>query len=156
MKRDGTWDLFITREIADWFLKEGDIITIQEGKEERTEYKAKKKGNFLFYPIVIIINRGSASASEILASAIKENSNNPNIIIVGEKSFGKGSVQELIRLKNGSGIKITVAKWLTPKGNLIEGVGIDPDIAIEFSEKDYEEGKDPQLEKAIEILKNIR
>jgi len=80
---------------------------------------------------------------------------NRGILLIGEKSFGKGSVQELEKLKEGSSLKITVAKWLTPKGQLITEVGLEPDTKVEMTDKDYEEDKDPQLDKAIEIIKGM-
>ncbi len=141
-----------SKKVADWFLDKGDIVTIQESKDVRVEKRAQNAGHLAKYPIIILINQGSASASEILASAIRDNL---DATIVGEQSYGKGSVQELVNLSDGSAIKITIARWLTPEGELIEEVGITPDIIVEMSEEDYEAGKDPQLEKAIEILKDI-
>ena len=104
------------------------------------------------YPLVVIVNKGSASASEILAGALRDDR---GIKLVGEKTFGKGSVQELQNLLDGSSVKITIAKWLTPKGNLIDGVGLEPDIEIKPTEEEIEQKKDPQLEKAMEIIKSI-
>ena len=90
-------------------------------------------------------------ASEILAGALRDNR---GVKLVGAQSFGKGSVQTLKELKQGS-LKVTVAKWLTPNGTLIEKEGLKPDFEIELTEKDFEEGKDPQLDKAIEIIKAL-
>lgn len=145
--------LEVSQDIAGWFLEEDQIVTIEDfgGKESNQEYKSKGPSNFLSYPMVILINKGSASASEILAGSLRDNR---GIKLVGEQSFGKGSVQELEDLKEGS-IKITVARWLTPKGSLINGEGLAPDIAVEMTDEDYEKDKDPQLDKAIEILKNM-
>jgi carboxyl-terminal processing protease len=147
--------LEISQDIAGWFLKRGDIVAIEdfgEGKEKK-EYNAQGNGRFLSYPTAILINAGSASASEILAGALRDNR---DILLIGEKSFGKGSVQELQNLREeGTSLKITVARWLTPKGELIANVGLEPDIKVEMTEKDYEEGKDPQLDKAIEIIQNL-
>ena len=99
------------------------------------------------------MNKGSASASEILAGALRDDR---GIKIIGEKSFGKGSVQELEKLGGGSSLKITVAKWLTPKGELIADKGLEPDIKVEMTEEDYAEDRDPQLDKAIEVIKEMR
>jgi len=148
--------LEISQDIAGWFLKRGNIVVIEdfgEGKE-RKEYAAQGNGRFLSYPTVILINAGSASASEILAGALRDNR---GILLIGEKSFGKGSVQELqnLRGEENTSLKITVARWLTPKGELIANVGLEPDIKVEMTEKDYEEEKDPQLDKAIEIIQNL-
>jgi len=146
--------LEVSQDIAGWFLERGEIVVVEdfgEGKEKK-EYKAKGIGRFTDYPIVILINEGSASASEILAGALRDNR---KVLLVGEKSFGKGSVQELIELREGSSLKITVAKWLTPHGNLISEVGLEPDIKVEMTEEDFEENRDPQLDKAIEIIKGL-
>jgi len=145
--------LEIAQDISGWFLKRGQIVVIEDfgpGKEKK-EYKTKGNEQLLSYPVVILINQGSASGSEILAGALRDNR---GIILIGEKSFGKGSVQELEKLKEGSSLKITVAKWLTPNGELITDKGLEPDIKVEMTEEDFEEGRDPQLDKAIEVIKN--
>lgn len=146
--------LGVAQDIAGWFLERGQIVVIEDfGREtEQKVYKAKGNASLVEYPIVILINQGSASGSEILAGALRDNR---DIKLIGEKSFGKGSVQELERLREGSSLKITVAKWLTPKGELITDKGLEPDIKIEMTEEDYEEDRDPQLDKAIEIIKNL-
>ncbi len=100
---------------------------------------------------VVLINEGSASASEILAGALRENRD--NVTIVGKTSFGKGSVQELLPLPSGTAAKITVARWLTPRGEQINEVGIKPDVEVDLSDEDYNNNKDPQLDKALEIIK---
>ncbi len=146
--------LEIAQEISGWFLERGQIVVIEDfgAGEEQKIYKAQGNTSLAEYPIVILINQGSASGSEILAGALRDNR---GIKLIGEQSFGKGSVQELERLKGGSSLKITVAKWLTPKGDLITDVGLEPDIKVEMTDEDYEEGRDPQLDKAIEIIKNL-
>lgn len=146
--------LEVAQEIAGWFLKRGQIVAIEDFGEAKgsKEYKAEGPEKLLNYPVVVLINQGSASGSEILAAALRDNR---GVKIIGEKSFGKGSVQELERLRGGSSLKITVAKWLTPKGELITDVGLEPDVIIEMTEEDYEQGRDPQLDKAIEIIKNL-
>lgn len=138
-------------EVASWFLKKDQIMVIVEGKE-RTEHRTKRDGKFADYPIVILINNGSASGAEILAAAIRDNR---EAKIIGEKSFGKGSVQEPDLLSDNSLLKITTAKWLTPKGQHISEVGLNPDLVVKMTEEDYEQEKDPQLEKALEIIKNL-
>ena len=87
--------------------------------------------------------------------SVSRHSDNREILLIGERSFGKGSVQTLEELKQGS-VKITIAKWLTPTGDLIEGEGLSPDIEIEMTEEDYTEDRDPQLDKAIELIKEMR
>jgi len=146
--------LEVAQEVSGWFLKNGDIVVIEDfgpGKE-KNEYKADGNEKFLDYPIVVLINQGSASASEILAGSLRDNR---NALLIGEKSFGKGSIQELEELRGGSSLKITIANWLTPKGQLITDKGLEPDIKVEMTEKDYEENRDPQLEEAIKIIKKL-
>jgi len=142
------------QEVAGWFLQRGQIVVVESfgEKKEEIEYKAFGNAMFLNYPIVILINQGSASGAEILAAALRDNR---GIKLVGETSFGKGSVQEPVTLEDGSTLKITVGKWLTPNGEFITDVGLRPDIEVEMTEEDYEENRDPQFEKAIEIIKNL-
>ena len=147
--------LEISQEIAGWFLEQGNTVVIEDfgGKQDQRVYQSQGNSRLLQYPMTIIINEGTASASEILAGALRDNR---GIKIIGEKSYGKGSIQELEELKGGSVLKITVAKWLTPNGELITGKGLEPDIKIEVSPEDLNGESDPQLDKAIEILKEIR
>lgn len=147
--------LEVAREITGYFLKNGQVVTIEDfGKtKEQQIYKTDGNAELADYPAVVLINQGSASASEILAGALRDNR---NVKLIGAKSFGKGSVQEPINLRGGSLLKITIAKWLTPKGNSIAEVGLDPDIKVDITEKDIEQDKDPQLDKALEIIKNLQ
>lgn len=142
------------QDIAGWFLEKGQVVVIEDfgDKQEQNIYKAKGNSKFFDYPIIILINEGSASASEILASAIRDNL---GAKLVGETSYGKGSVQQLENLRDGSSLKVTVANWLTPKGELIEGKGLEPDIKVEMTEEDYNKDRDPQLDRAIEIIKGM-
>lgn len=146
--------LEVAHDITGWFLEKGQIVVIEDfgDSELRKEYKAQGNARLLPYPIVILINQGSASASEILAGALRDNR---GVKLIGESSFGKGSVQELERLSGGSSLKITVANWLTPKGELITDKGLEVDIEVEVTEEDYGQDRDPQLEKAIEIIKGL-
>jgi len=146
-------------ELAGWFLDKGQVVVIEEfGNKTRNEFKSNGNGALKAYPTVILINSGSASASEILAGALHDNR---NIKLVGEKTFGKGSVQELEKFDNGSSLKLTIAKWLTPNGISISDKGIEPDTKVEIPEDATEkgdvvigeQGKDPQLDKAIDLLK---
>jgi carboxyl-terminal processing protease len=146
--------LEIAQDIAGWFLERGQVVVVEDfgqAKEQKV-YKANGNASLAGYPMVILINQGSASGSEILAGALRDNR---EIKLIGEESFGKGSVQELERLRGDSSLKITVARWLTPQGELITDVGLEPDIKIEMTDEDYEGGRDPQLDKAIEIIKNL-
>lgn len=141
------------KNIAGWFLKKGETIFIEEfANGEKKEYKSKGTGILGDYKIVVLINEGTASGAEILAGALRDKG---GIMLVGTKTFGKGSVQQIEKLSNGSALKVTIARWLTPNGNLITDKGLEPDIKIETTLKDETQGKDPQLEKALEILKNF-
>jgi len=146
--------LEISQVIAGWFLEKRQIVVIEDfgGKKDNKIYKAKGNSNLLDYPIVVLINAGTASASEILAAALRDNR---DIKLIGETSFGKGSVQELKMLSNDSSLKITIAKWLTPKGELIADKGLEPDIKVELTEEDFENERDPQLDKALEIIREM-
>ncbi|MBI2463874.1 PDZ domain-containing protein [Candidatus Peregrinibacteria bacterium] len=117
-----------------------------------TEY-SDGPGEYAKYPIIVIANEGSASAAEILAIGLQENS---LATIVGTQTFGKGTVQELSSYEDGSLFKITIAEWLSPKKNSIQEKGVTPDIVVTISQEDRDAGKDPQLEKAIkEVQKKI-
>ena len=102
--------------------------------------------------MMVLINKGSASASEIVAGALRDHS---RAKLIGETTFGKGTVQEMESLKDGSQIKMTIAKWVMPSGYIIEENGLKPDIEVKITEKDLEEKRDPQLEKAIEEVQKI-
>lgn len=103
-------------------------------------------------PMVVLVNKGSASASEIVAGAIQDHKRG---IILGEQTFGKGSVQEIDKFADGSSLRLTIAHWLTPNGKNINKVGITPDIIVTMTEKDIETKKDPQLDAAVDYLENL-
>ncbi|MBI4359178.1 MAG: S41 family peptidase [Candidatus Nealsonbacteria bacterium] len=147
--------LEVARDIASFFLEKDSVVAIEDfgGKQEPKKYLALGNDVFSQLPLVVLINQGSASAAEILAGALRDNR---QIKLVGETSFGKGSVQELENLTGGSTLKITVAKWLTPKGQSISDHGLTPDVKIEITDEDYQKEKDPQLDKALEIVQEIR
>ena len=129
-------------------------MTIEDFGSNKESEKYLTEGNGLLsnYPIVVLINGGSASASEILAGALRDNR---GVKLVGEKSFGKGSVQEVVRLQdNISFLKITIAKWLTPKGASISEVGLEPDVKVESDQENLQ--NDVQLNKALEIIKELK
>ncbi len=138
--------------LAGWFLEKGKIVVSEKFRSgEKEEFKSYGSGFLKNLPIVVLVNEGSASASEILAGALRDNR---GVKLIGKKSFGKGTVQELQTLKDGSMVKITVAYWLLPKGHQIEKNGLIPDYEVDLTEEDIKANKDPQLEKAMEILKN--
>ena len=138
------------REIAGRFLNRGEVVFIESYSGEKNIHKTAGSKRFFDIPIVVLINEGSASASEILAGAFRDNM---GVKLVGKKTFGKGSVQEVKYLKDRSSVKITVAEWLTPNEISINKNGIEPDYEVEMSWEDYENDRDPQLEKALDLLK---
>lgn len=133
-------------------LPQGKVVVMEENsKGERRQLKAEGGDVASGIETVVLINEGSASASEITAGALKDNRS--NVTLVGKKSYGKGSVQELIPLTKETSVKITVARWLTPNGKQINNEGIMPDVEVSLNNDDYENNKDPQLDKALEILR---
>ena len=146
--------LVISVDIASWFLPAGDVVARErfaDGSEE--EYRSSGYRLLQDVPTVVLINEGSASASEIVAGALRDIR---GIKLIGTKTYGKGSVQEVQPLPDGSSLKLTIAKWLTPKGTEINGTGLEPDIKVELppeSEQDPE--KDLFLDKAMEVLNGL-
>ena len=141
--------LDVAVEVASRFIPKGKVIVIEESKNKKEELVSWGGDRLGDLPVVILVNKGSASASEILAGALRDNK---NVKLVGTKTYGKGLVQEMKELKDGSSLKVTVAKWLTPNGVDINKDGLEPDIEIEISAEDYENNRDPQLEKALELF----
>ncbi|OGG20369.1 hypothetical protein A3D03_05995 [Candidatus Gottesmanbacteria bacterium RIFCSPHIGHO2_02_FULL_40_13] len=133
--------------IASEFLKEGTVFIQEYADGRRQDFKVNRQGRILDIPMVVLINKGSASASEIVAGALQDRS---RAKLIGETSFGKGSIQETQDLTNGAGVHITVAKWLVPSGKWINGEGISPDVKIEND--DAKPDEDLQLQKAVEML----
>jgi len=137
--------------LAGWFLEPGALVVSEEFRSgEKQIFKARGSGFFKKLPMVILVNEGSASASEILAGSLRDNR---GVKLIGEKTFGKGTVQELATLKDDSVIKITIAHWRLPGGQLIEKNGLEPDYEVGRTEDDIKNEKDPQLDKAIKVLK---
>lgn len=134
--------------IASEFLEGGDVVLQENSEGERTSFKVTRSGQLTQIPMAVLINKGSASASEIVAGALQDRKRGQ---LVGEKTFGKGTIQEAQDLERGTGIHITVAKWLTPDGRWAnDSQGLDPDVKIDMDKEDFT--KDPQLDKAMEIL----
>lgn len=134
--------------IASEFLEGGNVVLQENSEGQRTAFKVTRAGKLTQIPMGVLINKGSASASEIVAGAIQDRGRGK---LVGEKSFGKGTIQEAQDLERGTGIHITVAKWLTPDGRWVNDTsGLDPDVKIDMDKEDVT--KDPQLEKALELL----
>jgi len=165
--------LDVAADVADEFLEAGVLIVSTKGriKEREMIFKARMRPTFGEGPLVIMINEGSASASEIVAGAIQDNQRG---IILGTKSFGKGSVQTVIPLKDGSALRLTTAKYFTPNGHAIREEGIMPDVVVEYEEVavesklkeeeifekveefDLETPYDNQLNSAIDLIKGIK
>lgn len=134
--------------IASEFLDGGNVVLQENSEGERASFKVTRGGKLLKMPMTVLINKGSASASEVVAGAIQDRARGK---LVGEQSFGKGTIQEAQELQEGAGIHITVAKWLTPNGRWVNDTqGLQPDVKIE-GEKEVT-AEDPQLEKAVELL----
>lgn len=145
--------------IASEFLDGGDVVLQENNDGERTPFKVERVGKLTKIPLEVLINKGAASASEIVAGALQDRK---RARLIGEKSFGKGTIQEAQDLENKTGIHITVAKWLTPNGRWVNTMqGLDPDVKVEGKKTDLqddqvnqldEQDNDPQLEKALELL----
>lgn len=144
--------LDVAVNLAGWFLDRGDIVVQQRYRSGEIK-NLRANGNVALknLPLVILVNNGSASASEILAGALRDIK---GVKLVGEKTFGKGTVQEIENLKDGSTVKISIAEWLTPKGNKIDKKGLTPDFEVKLTDEDTKAKRDPQLDKAIEVLKS--
>lgn len=142
-------------DMASWFLPEGKVVVTEDFGEKNKEQNNihRSRGYNIFdknLKFIILIDNGSASASEILAGALSEHG---VAKLVGTNTFGKGSVQELVNIgKDRASLKITVARWLTPNGKSISNGGLVPDYKVEYTAKDRENGIDPQMDKAVELL----
>lgn len=139
--------------IGSWFIDEGKVIVTEDFGTNKKAQVYRSHGPRVFtdkLQFVVLVDGGSASAAEILAGALKEHG---IATLVGEKTFGKGSVQELVDITPETSLKVTVAKWLTPNGVSISQAGLEPDVKVPYTVKDYEASVDPQMNKAVEILK---
>lgn len=139
-------------DMASWFLPAGDVVVKESTGKENGDIVFRSKGYDIFndkLQMVILIDNGSASASEILAGALSEHK---IATLIGTKTYGKGSVQELVKLTPDTSIKITIARWFTPNGISISEDGLNPDILVERTADDFAKGVDPQMNKAIDFL----
>ncbi len=135
-------------DLASDFVPTGTTVVTQEnGDGSRVEFKSQKLGRLQKYKVLVLINGGSASASEILSGALRDDR---GFKLVGEKSFGKGTIQEPIEIPGGSGLHVTTAKWLTPNGTWVHEKGLEPDVKIVDDEKTPD---DEQLQEAIKLFK---
>jgi carboxyl-terminal processing protease len=143
--------LDVAVEMISKFVPKGEVVVWEQGRDDKkVPYKAEGGDSLSSLPIVVLVNEGSASASEILAGALRDIN---KAELIGKKTFGKGSVQQLEDLHDGSSMRITIAKWLTPSGQSIHEVGLDPDIEVEITSEDFENDRDPQLDRAMEEIR---
>jgi carboxyl-terminal processing protease len=141
-------------DMASWFLPTGKVVVTEDFGQKQEPEVYKSKGYDIFnenLKMAILVNEGSASASEIFAGAMREYG---KAVLIGETTFGKGSVQELIPVTDNTSLKVTVAHWLTPNGNSISDGGLTPDIEVESTALNTKDGNDPVLDEAVKYLKN--
>jgi carboxyl-terminal processing protease len=144
--------LEVAVDMAGWFLPRGTLVVSEVSRiAPQHDYRASGNEALVDFPLVVLINGGSASASEILAGTLRDNR---GVKLIGEQSFGKGTVQQLEELRDGSSLKVTIAHWVMPKGLVLEGEGLKPDYEVKISDEDREKNRDPQLTKAMEVLKS--
>ena len=140
-------------QVVSEFIGEGVVMYEEYGDGRLITYDAISGGLATEIPLVVLVNGGTASASEITAGAIQDYNRGP---LVGTTTFGKGSVQSWIELEdNAGGVRVTIARWLTPDQRQISEVGLEPEYIVEITEEDIEAGRDPQLDKAIEVLLDL-
>lgn len=141
-------------DIASWFLESGKVVAREEfGDGNEIQHRSRGYNALGNIPTVILVDNGSASASEILAGSLRDHK---GIKLVGVKTYGKGSVQELVDVTESTSLKITIARWLTPSGISLSENGLEPDSTVEITPEESEELRDPQLEKALEIIKDLK
>lgn len=150
LRRNPGGGLDSTVEIADMFLDSGVVLTQVDREGRQTVFDAKAGGEATEIPVVILVGPGSASGSEVVAGALRDNH---RAVLIGEKTFGKGSVNHLRELSDGGALYVTIARWLTPSGELIEGVGLLPDVEVTFTPEDLDARRDVQLFAAIDYLR---
>ncbi|MCX6795027.1 MAG: S41 family peptidase [Candidatus Falkowbacteria bacterium] len=136
--------------MASEWVEAGPIVAEQFNGNRRNEYPSNGRGRLKNIPTIVLVNGGSASASEILAGALRDYK---KATIVGETTYGKGSVQSLSDLSGGAALKMTIANWLTPAGDFINEKGLAPNIEVKLTPADADKGLDPQFDKAVELLK---
>jgi carboxyl-terminal processing protease len=138
-------------DVTSQFLREGVVLREDRKNERERVYDVRGGGKALDQPLVVLVNGGTASASEIVAGSLQDYE---RATLIGEKTFGKGSVQLIYELSDDSRLHVTVAKWFTPNDHAIDGTGLSPNIEVSFTEEDHNNGHDPQLERAISFLMN--
>lgn len=138
-------------DVASQFLKKGIVVYQINNEGVRRDWEVRPGGLATDIPLAVLVNKNSASGSEVVAGALQDAGRGP---LIGEGTFGKGSVWEFYGLSDGSALTITVSRWFTPKGRMIEGEGLNPDFEVTITEADLENGVDPQLERAIDYIKS--
>lgn len=152
LRNDPGGFLQVAVDLAGWFVPRGSLVVSEKGRGgDGQDFRTVGNEALLHFPVVVLINKGSASASEILAGALRDIR---KIKLVGETSFGKGSVQELENLRDGSSIKLTIAHWVLPSGRILDSDGLEPDVKVQMTDGDVEKKRDPQLDKAVEVLQS--
>lgn len=151
LRGNGGGYLTSAQEVAGIWLNDKVVVTERAGNKVTEELKTGNDAILNGVPTTVLVNGGSASASEIVAGALQDHG---AATLVGEKTFGKGSVQKIIELRDGSQLKVTIAKWYTPKGKNITKSGIDPDQVVELTQDNVNDGNDPQLEAALSRLRS--
>jgi carboxyl-terminal processing protease len=150
LRNNGGGYLNTAIEVASQFIGKGTIMYEKFGDGTQKSYDAIPGGLATDIPLAVLINEGTASASEIVSGAIQDYGRGK---LVGVVSYGKGSVQNWVPLNDNQGaVRVTIAKWFTPKDRTIDGVGLTPDVTVEMTDADIQAGKDPQLDKAVEVL----
>jgi len=149
LRRNGGGLLQTAIDVASQFLSDGVVLREDRKNEGESTYEVRSGGRALTEPLVLLVDGGTASASEIVGGALQDYG---RATLIGEKTFGKGSVQLIYELSDDSRLHVTVAKWFTPNGNKIDGEGLQPDIEVLFTEEDHATGNDPQFQRAIEFL----
>lgn len=149
LRRNPGGALDATVDVADMFLNGGVVLTQVDRDGSRTEFKARSGGEALDLKVAILVGPGSASGSEVLAGALRDHGRGK---LIGQQTFGKGSVNHIRELSNGGALYVTIARWLTPNGEQIEGVGLVPDIPVTLSDDDIANNRDTQLFAAIDYL----
>lgn len=138
-------------EMGDELLEEGIVLYEVDNQGQRKEWRSRPGGAATRLPLVVLVNQFSASGSEVLAGAVQDRG---RAKLLGTKTFGKGSVNTIHLLSDGSALYLTSARWLTPGERLIEGQGLVPDLVVEAPEEELRQGKDPQLDRALEFLRS--
>lgn len=149
LRNDPGGYLSAATDVLNYFIENKTLVIEDLGKGEKQEIKSSDNAPLKGIKTVVLVDEGSASASEIVAGALQDYK---IAKLVGQKTFGKGTVQDLQQFNDGSSLKITIARWLTPLGRSIDKAGITPDYVVELTQQDYNQNKDPQLDKAMELL----